>query len=90
MGTSISPRKLLPEKMSWELAVWRRRERMVVEMVMVVVMIVRGGLLLCIQHSIPGTYNLNNKIIIKTKYQIYVFYLNEEKNAFHSDDYIIM
>ena len=31
---------------------------MVVEMVMVVVMIVRGGLLLCLQHSIPGAYNL--------------------------------
>ena len=44
--------------MSWELAVWRRRERMVVEMVMLVVMIVRGGLLLCLQHSIPGAYNL--------------------------------
>ena len=60
----ILPRKLLSEKMSWELAVWRTREMMEMVIGMMVVMIVRGGLLLCLQHSIPGTYNLNIIIII--------------------------
>ena len=49
-------------------------------MEMVVVMIVRGGLLLCLQHSIPGTYNLNIKIIQKLNTKVIlpsnaVFYL---------------
>ena len=74
---------------------WRKRERMemVRVMEMVVVMIVRGGLLLCLQHSIPGTYNLNIKIIQKLNTKVIlpsnaVFYLLK-KNAFHSGDYII-
>ena len=71
------------------------RERMVMVMEMVVVMIVRGGLFLCLQHSIPGTYNLNIKIIHKLNTIFItptkgVFYLRKKKYAFHSDDYIIM
>ena len=58
---------------------------MVMVMEMVVVMIVRGGLLLCLQHSIPGTYNLNIKIIQKLYTIIFIiptkglFYLREKK-----------
>ena len=84
----ILPRKLLSEKMSWELAVWRTREMMEMVIGMMVVMIVRGGLLLCLQHSIPGTYNLNIIIIINIIKKRIV--LSKKINIFHSDDHIIM